>query len=296
MNKKLIKGYILVILSAVIFGTMPLMAKHIYASGVNSLTLVFLRNILSLPVMALLAKLGGKSLKINKKALPPISLIALMGSCVTPILLFSSYNFIPSGTATVFHFIYPAVVFMAEFVFLKKKIKSASALSIVLCIVGICMFYAPGQKLGVTGSALALLSGVTYAIYIVLLSEFKYKEITGFVFGFYLSAVCSIVMLLILLLSGKLMLPATLSGWILSFVFAIAVNVGAVILFQKGTFLTGGTIASVLSTFEPITSVLVGIAFLGESAGASTIIGTILVIFAGILITLSDMKKVNKKI
>ena len=40
-NKKMIKGYLLVVLSAIIFGLMPLMAKFIYAEGVNSITLVF---------------------------------------------------------------------------------------------------------------------------------------------------------------------------------------------------------------------------------------------------------------
>ncbi len=40
-HKYLLKGYIFVILSALIFGLMPLMAKFIYAEGVNSITLVF---------------------------------------------------------------------------------------------------------------------------------------------------------------------------------------------------------------------------------------------------------------
>ncbi len=40
-KKSLIKGYIFVIMSALIFGLMPLMAKFIYAEGVNPPTLVF---------------------------------------------------------------------------------------------------------------------------------------------------------------------------------------------------------------------------------------------------------------
>ena len=164
-------------------------------------------------------------------------------------------------------------------------------MSLVICIIGICLFYTPGQRITVWGSTLALLSGITYAIYVVLLAEFKYKEITGFLFGFYLALSNSIIMLVILLATNQLMLPATLSGWILSIVFAFVVNVCGVILFQKGTFLTGGTRASILSTFEPVTSVVVGIAFLSESAGVATIIGTILVILSSILIAVSDMKK-----
>ena len=46
-------GYLCVILSAVIFGCMPLGANFLYAQGVTPMSLVFLRNLLSLPVLAL---------------------------------------------------------------------------------------------------------------------------------------------------------------------------------------------------------------------------------------------------
>ena len=46
------KGYLYAMLSAVIYGCMPLMAKYIYAEGVTPTTLVFLRNLLALPSLA----------------------------------------------------------------------------------------------------------------------------------------------------------------------------------------------------------------------------------------------------
>jgi len=56
-----VKGYLFAVLSAVIYGCMPLMAKHIYADGVNPLTLVFLRNLFSLIPLGLLALREGRS-------------------------------------------------------------------------------------------------------------------------------------------------------------------------------------------------------------------------------------------
>ena len=120
-QKHLVKGYLSVILSALIFGLMPLMAKFIYNDGVNPVTLVFLRNLISVPMLAILALSTKASIKAELKALPQISIIAVMGCCITPLLLFISYTHIPSGTATVFHFIYPAVVALGEFIFLKNK-------------------------------------------------------------------------------------------------------------------------------------------------------------------------------
>ena len=52
-------GYFCVILSAMIFGCMPLGANFLYAQGVTPMTLVFLRNLLSLPILALLCQKQG---------------------------------------------------------------------------------------------------------------------------------------------------------------------------------------------------------------------------------------------
>ena len=54
---KTLRGYLFVIASAFLFGCMPLITKLIYAEGVNSLSVVLLRNALALPVLALLAHL-----------------------------------------------------------------------------------------------------------------------------------------------------------------------------------------------------------------------------------------------
>lgn len=295
MNKKsILKGYIFVILSAIIFGTMPLMAKHIYSDGVNSISLVFLRNCLSFPVLGVVALIKGNSLKIPLKVVSKIGLIGSVGCLITPMLLFSSYKCIDTGTATVFHFIYPAVVVLIEFVFLKKRIKGGTVLSLILCVLGICFFYTPGKPINPTGSFYALISGVTYALYIVLLACFKHKETKGEVFTFYVSLICGILMFFVCILSGGLMLPKSLLGWILCFVFAICVNVFAVLLFQMGTFIVGGERASILSTFEPITSVLVGVIVFNEIITFRTVVGTVLVILASILITVFDIKKVKE--
>ena len=82
-------------------------------------------------------------------------------------------------------------------------------------------------------------------------------------------------------------------GWLLCVLFALICNVGAVVLFKSGTRLIGGERASILSAVEPITGVIIGIAFLNEGWGWSTIVGTALVVASCILIAVFDMKKKN---
>ena len=291
MNQaKTVKGYLLVILSGVIFGCMPLMVKGIYADGVNSLSVVFLRNLLSAPVAGMLAYCQHKSLKIPVKALPSVAYIGIMGCCVTPVLLFSSYFFMASGTATVLHFIYPAAVVLGGVLFYREKVTAGALISMVICVAGMSLFYTPGEPMDWRGCVLAVVSGFTYAAYILMLSHFRHQEVSGFLLNFYIFLINSMVLLLVCWLSGMLTLPTSAAVWGLSFFFALVINVCAVAMFQWGTQIIGGQQAAILSTMEPITSVFVGIAVFREVMTLRTAIGSALVILASILIVAADMK------
>lgn len=287
----MLKGYLFAILSAVIYGLMPLMASHIYADGVNAMTLVFLRNFLALPVLAVLALCQQKTLKAPVKALGGTAFLAAFGCCITPVLLFSSYHYIPSGTATTIHFVYPAIVVLIGILFLKKKAQLGTVLSLLLCLCGICLFYKPGGDFHWGGAGLALASGVTFAIYVAMLPVLRSQQVKGFLFTFYIALCSSVMMAITCLATGNLALPQSLTGWAWCLLFALGVTAGAVVLFQQGTFLIGPERASILSTFEPITSVVVGVLFMEEVIGLRDYVGILLVLAASVLIALFDMKK-----
>lgn len=285
------KGYLFAVLSAVIYGCMPLMARYIYADGVNPLTLVFLRNLFSVIPLAVLAYGEKKTLKVPRKQLPMVAVISLLGCSIAPMLLFSSYQFIPSGTATVFHFVYPAVVVLAEMLVSRKKVQVGNIISVILCVSGVGLFYTPGQVLSLTGSALALLSGFAFAGYVVLLSHLKSREASGFLLCFYVAAISSVLTLGICLATNSLMLPSSWMGWGLCVLFSLLVTTGAVALFQRSAFLIGSERTSILSTLEPIVSVIIGVLVFHEPLGASLVIGSVLVVAASALIALRDIRK-----
>lgn len=291
MGYKNMKGYLFAVLSAVIYGCMPLMANYIYDDGVNPLTLVFLRNLFSLVPLAILAWRERKTLKVPLSKLPSIALISLLGCCITPILLFSSYRFIASGTATVLHFAYPAIVVIVGILFLREKPQLSNILSVLLCVLGISLFYSPQETLNLTGSALALLSAITFAAYVILLSRFDNSNISGFLFSFYIALISCVATLIVCLATNSLALPSTALGWGLCVIFSLLITTGAVVLFQQSTFLIGGERASILSTLEPITSIIIGAAVFGEPLGIRVIIGSVLVIAASITTALAGMKK-----
>ena len=200
-----------------------------------------------------------------------------------------------SSAATVLHFIYPALVVVGATLFFNQKPRLGTILSVIICLIGICMFYEPGAALSVKGSIIALLSGLAYATYVLLLNEFKYKSISGFLFSFYISLSSTVVLLLICIISGGLILPSTWRGWLFCLLLAIAVNIAAVVLFQKGTFLIGGQRAAILGTVEPLTGVVVGVLFLNEVITPLGWVGSLLVISASALLASFDAARAKKE-
>lgn len=287
-KNKLFLGYVMIVASAVIYGCMPLMANYIYDDGVTPMSLVLLRNMLSLPLLSGVGLLAKQSFRSTPKNLGISMLMGVFGCAITPILLFSSYSFIGGGTATVLHFIYPATVLLIEFFVLRSRVKAGSFVAIGICVLGIVMFYNPAEGIDFVGSMLALSSGVTYAIYIVLLGKFGTRGFGVYVFSFYAALGSTALMLIACIASGEFTLPTSALGWLLSIVFAVAVNGAAVVLFQCGTVIVGGQKASVLSTFEPLTGIAVGYFAFAESVSWRTLVGSALVIAAVVLIAVFD--------
>ena len=77
------KGIALVILSAVIYGITPTMAKYTYTHGSNPVMMTMFRSLLPIPIILVILLIKKIPIKIPAKELGKISVIALIGSTVT---------------------------------------------------------------------------------------------------------------------------------------------------------------------------------------------------------------------
>jgi drug/metabolite transporter (DMT)-like permease len=183
-------------------------------------------------------------------------------------------------------------VVLVGLVFLRKKVHVAELLSVALCMVGVMLFYEPGADINLVGSAMALGSGVLFAIYIVMLDVFRWRqEVHGYLLSFYIAAFSALMTGLLCAVTGDFALPAGLGGWGLCLLFALLMTVLAMSMFQQAALLIGGEKTSVLSTLEPITSIVVGVLVFRERVGIGALLGSVLVIAASVLIALSDLKR-----
>ncbi|MBP1577290.1 MAG: DMT family transporter [Oscillospiraceae bacterium] len=283
------KGYIFVMLSSAIFGCMPLVAKSVYASGVNTLSLVTLRSLLAVPMLYIVLRLRKTDISIKPKELGSVSLLCAMGSAITPTLLFYSYSYISSGMATTLHFIYPVFVMLGCFLIYKDPIGKTKLLCVFLCVIGTALFYSP-DSVNAMGVALSLVSGVTYAAYIIMLDKNEVRLMDPFKFQFWGSLSCSIVMLVICLAADCLTLPQSIEIWAICLLFAFMVAVIGIMLFQVGVVLTGAQNAAILSTVEPIMGTVLGILIFDEVFGIRNLLGLAAILAAVILLAINENK------
>ena len=288
------RGFIYVVLSAVIFGCMPLLVKNIYTQGGNAITVTFLRALLSLPVLYILMRREGGTLRVPLARLRKLVILSL-GFASTTILLFTSYHYISSGAATTIHFVYPVFVLLGSILFFKEPLDRVKVMCVLLCTAGILMFYNPGEIGSFLGLILAFASGLTFAFYVIYLDKSGLKALKPFTLGFYLASVVSVELFFYALFTGQLALGMSLQGWVLNAMLAISISVGAVILFQVGLRQVGSQSTSILSTFEPVTSIIIGAVVFAEPLEIKTVIGVGLILTSVIWLTLGSRKDVEEK-
>ncbi len=282
------KGKLYLAISAFIYGLTPVLAKFAYRGGINSITITFLRSFLCLPVLYLIMRVKKISLKISKKELIKILNLGVFGNAFMLICLYSSYDFISVGLATVIHYIYPVlIVFVCVAVF-GEKLKRRTIFSSIIITIGIMMFAKDSEGGSITGVILSLLAGSLFAFNVIYLDKSGLDKMNYLKLTFYLSIIMSVTTLFLALFSNALTFDIAPYSWIISILISALVTLVALPLFQLGILKEGAAEAGILSTIEPISSVLLGAIFLNEPLTIFSITGCGLIVLG---ITLTESKK-----
>lgn len=283
-------GMICSILSAVLFGLMPLFTKIAYQYGFNTFTVAFSRFFFGTVIAAVIILFTpGMSFKVDKKQLGLYAILSFFYA-LTPICCYSAYNYIASGQAVTLHFTYPFFVIFITAIVFRTRLSLKQIICALLCLAGIVLFYRPGSSSGAIGIVLAVASGLFYSIYIVILGKFGSKDVPGFVNIFWIYLFASVEIGSFNLISGNFTLNCPWQGW-LSVVGLALVTVVAAVLFLKGIFYAGEVRSSLLSTFEPITSTIIGLFVFQEEISVKIVIGIILILVSAIVIFIPSKKE-----
>ena len=276
------KGYIYTALSAIIFGLMPLLTKIIIARGATSLTIPFFRVFYVTIVLFFVLKIKKIDLHLEKRELLSALLTSVFGSGLTIIILNESYNYVDTGIATSLHFLYPLFVAILCCFFYGEKIKKKQIISLSFALVGIICFMSKGNG-SLFGYFLAISSGLTYAFYLVKMDKTGLVKMNALKLSFYLALFTTIEIFTINLFMQDVVFKMDAIAYGLLLVLALSSSFVATVLLQKGVLLLGSTKASFICLLEPVTSMIVGILFLGEALTLNKGLGGLAIIISLII-------------
>lgn len=277
------KGKLCLILSAFLYGISPILATIAYRGGVNGITLTFLRSSISIPVLYAIIKADKRPLKLNKTKFIKIIILGTLGGVLPILLLYLSYNYISTGLATTLHFVYPIIIVLASAVLYHEKISRITLSAVMFVTVGIFMFSDISTVSSKTGIILAILSGVFYSFYVIYIDHSQLDRMDYIVLTFYVMIIMSVSTLIFGFIVHGISFNISPLSWSFSTVISLVVTLGAMPLFQLGVRLEGASTAGILSTLEPITSVVLGALFLDEFVGTGQIMGGAMIVMGVIL-------------
>lgn len=279
-------GMVFAILSAVLFGTMPLFTKTAYAYGCNAYTVAFGRFLVgALGSGVIIILLPNISFRVTRPEFQKLAGLSVFYAA-TPVLLYEAYQGISTGLATTLHFTYPVIVMLIGAVAFRSRLQARQIICLFICVVGIICFYKPGQAEGASGMALAVASGFSYALYILFLGKSGLKQLHVMVVTFWISLLSATEIGLAALVGGKLTLFIPWQGWLAIVGLGLFATVLALALFQLGVFLCGDVKASLLSTFEPLTGVILGVLIFHEALTPRTVAGIALILLSTLLLVM----------
>ncbi len=280
-------GYGLVALSAAGFATLGLFGRAAYASGMDTFTLLFLRFSLAALVMAGLVIARREKLPAGRE-LAQLAGMGAIGYVGQSFCYLTATKYASVGLVGLLLYLYPTFVALLSVLFLRRKLTRVHWLALGLATLG-TMLTANPQGGSWTGIGLALAAALIYSVYIVVGAGVM-QRVSPVSSAMVIFASAGAVFGGLVALNGAHW-PVTAGGaWVVAGIILVA-TVVPVVAFLTGLKRVGPTDASMLSTLEPVITILLAVWLVGEKLQPVALLGGGLILTAVLLLTAFELRK-----
>lgn len=288
MNRAL--GILYIVISAASFGTLAIFGRYAYADGLDTFTLLFLRFTFSALIMAGI-------LIVRREGLPrgkPLALLIGMGAIGyvgQSFCYLTATQYASAGLVALLLYLYPIFVAILSVIFLKEKLNRVKVIALALATTGVALIVDPqgGQWLGI---ALAIGAAAIYSVYIIVGAGVM-KKVSAISSSTVIFASAGLVYGVLMAINGPHW-PITADGWLTVAATVLIATVIAVVTFLAGLKRIGPTDASMLSTLEPVVTVLLAAWLFDETLQPVTLLGGALILIAVIVLTRSELRHTER--
>lgn len=130
---------------------------------------------------------------------------------------------------------------------------------------------------------MALVSGMTFAIYLVGIDKLKLSHMNSIKLSFYFALTVSVVMGFFGTITNQMNLNQPVISYVYMLGVAIMAQWLAVVCLQKGIKVLGSSLASLFSMFEPVSCLVFGVILLNEAVIPMQVVGCVLIL-GGVLL------------
>ena len=279
---------LLVIIGSIVYGFLPIFVKNIIPYNYSSISIVFYRYLFTSIALFIIIIIRKKSFKINKKQFIELFIFSVIGLGLTFYLLSQSLLYISAGLMNMIHFGYPVVVLILMTLIYKEKINLLKILSALSSIIGIFLLTKIAAIESFKGIIYALLTTITYGVYIIANKKSSFASLDTMVSLFYMSLIVSIVFFIAGILTNSLQLLNNIFVFYNFVAISILCTIFSLGLLLYGVKQLGSSLASILNMFEPTTTVIVSALIYDEKLTINIIIGSILIILSTVFMILSS--------
>jgi len=276
-----------VVISAIAFGAIPVFARAAYDAGSDPISVLFFR--FSIASIIMIPFIAVQKIPFPRgRFLLGLMLMGGIGYVGQSFCYFTALTMASAGLVAILLYLYPAIVVILSSLLFKERITGLKVSALILALTGTVLTIGLGGGGSLLGIALAMTAPFIYSAYILAGSKIT-KEVeilssstvvmisASFVFGAFIAV-------------KGLNMPQTLVGWGGILAIALISTVIAIIAFFAGLKRVGPTNASMLSTFEPVTTVVLAAIVFGEEIGFMRVVGGFLILMAVILLAKSEFR------
>ncbi|MFA9428527.1 DMT family transporter [Natronorubrum sp. A-ect3] len=279
-------GIVLVLISAIGFGTLGIFGMLAAEEGVSIPTVLALRFGLATVVLWMVLRLRGRFQLLTGRTLGIALALGGIGYATQSGLYFLGLEFLTAGMVAIVLYTYPAFVVCIVAVTNPSRVTKRLLIALGLSIGGVAIITG-ADPVGVDprGIAIVLGAAVAYSLYIVVSQRALVTTDAEVLTAFVLPAAAG-SFIAFGVSTDTLAMPGSVSAWGVILAIAIFATVVPVLTFFAGIAKIGASRASIISTAEPVVTVTLGVLVLGEAVTIVTAVGGLLVIIGVILIQL----------
>ena len=283
-------GALLVAAGAVAFSGKGVIIKLAYRYGVDAVTLLALRMLLSAPFFAALgwwAARGGDVEPLSWADRRTLVVLGLIGYYLASYFDFLGLQYVTAALERLLLFVHPTFVVLFSAMLFGRRITRLDVVAIVLSYLGIFVVFGndlatqPGNV--ALGSFWVLLSALFYAAYLIGSGRLV-GRVGTLRFACYAGLISSVAVVTHFALTrdfSLLFAQAPPVYW-LALVMALASTVLPIVMTMEGIRRIGAAHASIVASVGPMATIFLGAIFLGERITAVQVAGALLVL-AGVL-------------